>query len=121
MAAFSKDESMMTAFKNGIDIHATTAAKVFKVALDDVEPAMRRKAKEVNFGLIYGTSAFGLAQNLKISRTEASEIINSYWEEFPAIKSYMDRVVNEARDQEFVETILGRRRYLRDINSRNMT
>lgn len=121
MAAFSEDESMVNAFKNGIDIHSTTAAKVFKVALEDVEPGMRRKAKEVNFGLIYGTSAFGLAQNLKISRTEASEIIKSYWEEFPAIKSYMDRIVNEARDQEFVETILGRRRYLRDINSRNMT
>ncbi len=121
MAAFSGDESMIDAFKNGRDIHATTAAKVFKVPLEEVEPNMRRKAKEVNFGLIYGSTAFGLAQNLNISRGEASEIIKSYWEEFPAIKSYMDRVINEARDDEYVSTILGRKRYLRDINSRNMT
>lgn len=121
MAAFSQDESMIDAFKNGRDIHSTTASKVFKVPLEEVEPNMRRKAKEVNFGLIYGISAFGLAQNLGISRTEASEIIDSYWNEFPAIKQYMDKVVNEARDNEYVSTIMGRRRYLRDINSRNQT
>jgi len=121
MAAFSKDEAMIEAFKNGRDIHSTTASKVFKVDLEDVTPDQRRKAKEVNFGLIYGTSAFGLSQNLKIPRKEAAEIIDSYWEEFPAVKTFMDAKVNEARDNEYVETILGRRRYLRDINSRNRT
>jgi DNA polymerase-1 len=82
---------------------------------------MRRKAKEVNFGILYGSSAFGLAQNLGISRGEAADIIKAYFTEFPAIKRYMDDSVNGARDKEFVETILGRRRYLRDINSRNVT
>ena len=121
MAAFSKDESMINAFKNGIDIHSTTASKVFKVALGEVNSEMRRKAKMVNFGIIYGISAFGLAQRLGIPRKEAGEIIDAYWKEFPAIKEYMDFVINEAREREFVSTITGRRRYLRDINSRNMT
>ena len=121
VAALARDESMMEAFKNGRDIHATTASKVFKVPLDEVEPGMRRKAKEVNFGIIYGISAFGLAQNLGISRTEAKEIIDAYFEEFPAIKRYMDDSINKAREIGYAETILGRRRYLRDINSRNMT
>lgn len=121
MAAFSKDESMLSAFKDGRDIHATTASKVFKVALEDVEPGMRRKAKEVNFGIIYGISAFGLSQNLNIPRGEAAEIIEAYFTEFPAVKAYMDECVNQAREREYVETILGRRRYLRNINSRNFT
>ncbi len=121
VAAFSKDESMIDAFKSGRDIHATTASKVFKVPLEEVEPGMRRKAKEVNFGIIYGISAFGLGQNLNISRTEAREIIEAYFEEFPAIKSYMDKAINDAREKGYAETLLGRRRYLRDINSRNMT
>jgi DNA polymerase-1 len=121
MAEFSKDVSMLAAFKEGRDIHATTASKVFKVPLEEVEPSMRRKAKEVNFGIIYGISAFGLSQNLGIPRSEASEIISSYFEEFPSVKTYMDKVVADARINEFVETILGRRRYLRDINSRNQT
>ncbi|RED94064.1 DNA polymerase I [Marinoscillum furvescens] len=121
MAAFSGDESMTEAFKNGVDIHANTASKVFKVALDDVEPNMRRKAKEVNFGIIYGISAFGLSQNLGISRGEASEIIEAYFTEFPKVKAYMDEVVEKARKQEYVETILGRRRYLRNINAKNFT
>jgi DNA polymerase-1 len=82
---------------------------------------MRRKAKEVNFGILYGSTAFGLAQNLGISRTEAQEIIQSYFTEFAAIKRYMDDSINNAREKEYVETILGRRRYLRDINSRNVT
>jgi len=82
---------------------------------------MRRKSKMVNFGIIYGISAFGLAQRLGIPRGEASEIIRAYFEEFPAVKGYMDRVVNDAREREYVETILGRRRYLPDINSRNQT
>lgn len=120
-ASFAKDEIMIDAFKNKRDIHTTTAAKVFKVSLDKVTPDMRRKAKEVNFGILYGSTAFGLSQNLGISRTEASEIIDSYFKEFHAIKRYMDNSIIQARDTEFVETILGRRRYLRDINSRNVT
>jgi DNA polymerase I len=120
-AAFAKDQTMMEAFRNKRDIHATTAAKVFKVALDKVTPDMRRKAKEVNFGILYGSTAFGLSQNLGISRTEATEIIDAYFREFSAIKRYMDDSINFAREKEYVETILGRRRYLRDINSRNVT
>lgn len=120
-AAFAKDTTMIEAFRNKRDIHATTAAKVFKVELDKVTPDMRRKAKEVNFGILYGSTAFGLSQNLGISRTEAAEIIDSYFKEFPGIKRYMDDSINYAREKEFVETILGRRRYLRDINSRNIT
>lgn len=120
-ASFAKDEVMIEAFRNKRDIHTTTAAKVFKVPLEQVTSDMRRKAKEVNFGILYGSTAFGLAQNLGISRTEASEIIDSYFTEFPAIKRYMDDSINMAREKEYVETILGRRRYLRDINSRNIT
>ncbi len=121
IAAFAGDESMIDAFKNGRDIHATTASKVFKIPIDEMTPDVRRKAKEVNFGLIYGISAFGLSQNIGISRTEAAEIIEAYFQEFPAIKKYMDDSVNKAKELEYVETILGRRRYLRDINSRNAT
>lgn len=120
-AAFAKDQTMIEAFRTKRDIHATTAAKVFKVALEKVTPDMRRKAKEVNFGILYGSTAFGLSQNLGIARTEAAEIIESYFTEFSAIKRYMDDSINFAREKEYVETILGRRRYLRDINSRNIT
>ncbi|PSL00510.1 DNA polymerase I [Cecembia rubra] len=121
MAAFSRDESMMEAFKNGRDIHAATAAKIFQVPLEEVTSDMRRKAKTANFGIIYGISAFGLSQRLNISRTEAKEIIDAYFKEFPAVKAYMDDCIEKARKNEYVETLLGRRRYLRDINSRNMT
>ncbi|UXP33724.1 DNA polymerase I [Reichenbachiella agarivorans] len=121
IAAFAKDESMIDAFKNGRDIHATTASKVFKVPMEEMTPDVRRKAKEINFGLIYGISAFGLSQNIGISRTEAAEIIEAYFKEFPGIKRYMDDTVNQAKELEYVETIMGRRRYLRDINSRNAT
>jgi DNA polymerase-1 len=121
MAAFSQDESMLEAFQNGRDIHATTAAKIFKVPLEDVTTDMRRKAKTANFGIIYGISAFGLSQRLSIPRSEAKEIIDAYFAEFPAVKAYMDGAIEKARKYEYVETILGRRRYLRDINSRNMT
>ncbi len=121
MAAFSKDESMLEAFKNGRDIHATTAAKIFNVSLDAVTTDMRRKAKTANFGIIYGISAFGLSQRLSIPRSEAKEIIDAYFMEFPAVKAYMDDCIEKARKNEYVETILGRRRYLRDINSRNQT
>ena len=120
IASFSKDESMMEAFKSGVDIHAATAAKVFKVDLADVTSDMRRKAKMVNFGIIYGISAFGLSQRLDIPRKEAAEIIEAYFTEF-SIKKYMDEAINEARERGYVETILGRRRYLRDINSANQT
>ncbi len=121
MASFSKDATMLEAFNNDQDIHASTASKVFKVALEEVTSEMRRKAKMVNFGIIYGISAFGLGQRLGIPRGEASAIINAYFEQFPAVKSYMDLVVNEAREKHYVATILGRRRYLPDINSRNQT
>jgi DNA polymerase-1 len=120
-ASFARDQIMIDAFRNKRDIHTTTAAKVFKVSLDQVTPDMRRKAKEVNFGILYGSTAFGLSQNIGISRTEATEIIDSYFKEFPAIKQYMDDSINAAREKEYVETLLGRRRYLRDINSRNVT
>lgn len=120
-ASFAKDETMIEAFKNKRDIHTTTAAKVFKVPLEQVTPDMRRKAKEVNFGILYGSTAFGLSQNLGIARSEASEIIKAYFTEFSAIKKYMDDSINKARETEFVETIMGRRRYLRDINSRNVS
>lgn len=121
IAAFARDESMIKAFKDGQDIHSTTASKVFDVPMAEMTPDIRRKAKEVNFGLIYGISAFGLSQNIGISRTEAAEIIDSYFTQFPNIKRYMDDQVNFAKEHEYVETILGRRRYLRDINSRNAT
>ena len=120
MAEFSKDEHMLNAFKAGQDIHASTAAKVFKIPLEEVSAEHRRKAKAVNFGIIYGQSAFGLAESLSISRGEAKEIIDAYFEEF-AIKEYMDKVVNDAREFGYVQTILGRRRYLPDINSGNRT
>jgi DNA polymerase I len=120
-ASFAKDETMIEAFRTGRDIHTTTAAKVFKVELEKVTPDMRRKAKEVNFGILYGSTAFGLSQNLNISRTEAAEMIESYFKEFAAIKRYMDDSINLAREKEYVETILGRRRYLRDINSKNIS
>lgn len=121
MASFSGDESMTQAFKDGVDVHANTASKVFKVPLEEVDADMRRKAKEVNFGIIYGISAFGLSQNLNIPRSEAAEIIEAYFQEFPRVKNYMDEVIEKARKQEFVETILGRRRYLRNINAKNFT
>lgn len=121
MAAFSQDASMIEAFKQGRDIHATTAAKIFKLPLEEVTSDMRRKAKTANFGIIYGISVFGLSQRLAIPRSEAKEIIDAYFAEFPAVKEYMDGAIEKARKNEYVETILGRRRYLRDINSRNMT
>ena len=120
MAAFSKDDSMLEAFNNGLDVHKATAAKVFHVPLEEVNSDMRRKAKTVNFGIIYGVSAFGLAGQLAISRTEAKEIIDQYFVEFPKVKTYMDTCVHAAQELGYVETVLGRRRYLRDIMSANM-
>ena len=120
MAAFAKDEAMLNAFNQGIDVHKATAAKVFKVSLDEVTSELRRRAKAVNFGIIYGQSAFGLAGSLGISRTEAKEIIDQYFVEFPGVKAFMDTTITQARELGYVETVLGRRRYLRDILSSNM-
>ncbi len=121
IAAITQDEGMLEAFRKGEDIHSSTAAKVFGVALDEVDSDMRRKAKAVNFGLAYGQSAFGLSQTLKISRSEAKEIIDNYFEKFPGIRNYMKETVEFARAHGYVETLMKRRRYLRDINSRNHT
>ena len=119
IAALSEDENMIDAFKNGHDIHSATAAKVFNVNLEDVTREERSSAKAVNFGIIYGQSAFGLSQNLGISRKEAKQIIDSYFEQYPTIKGYMDGMVKSAREKGYVETIMKRRRYLKDINSAN--
>lgn len=119
IAALSKDENMLKAFNEGKDIHTATAAKVFNVSLEEVDRNMRGKAKAVNFGIIYGVSAFGLAQNLNISRTEAKEIIDTYFEQYPNIKNYMDSSITFAKEKGYVETIMKRRRMLPDINSNN--
>ena len=121
IASMSGDEGMIEAFKQNLDIHAATAAKVFGVPLEEVTKEQRYKAKSVNFGLIYGQGAFGLAENLGISRTEAKEIIDNYFKQFPGIRTYMDDVIENARTHGYVETLMGRRRYLRDINSNNAT
>jgi len=121
IASISEDPGMMDAFANNIDIHTATAAKVFGVGIEEVTKEQRYKAKSVNFGLIYGQGAFGLAENLKISRGEAKDIIDNYFAQFPRIKSYMNQVIEKARANGYVETIMGRRRYLRDINSANAT
>ena len=119
IAALSEDKAMIDAFSKGIDIHTSTAAKVFKTPVNEVSREQRSKAKAVNFGIIYGQSAFGLSQNLSIPRKEAKMIIDSYFEEYPTIKKYMENVVAHSRDKGYVETILKRRRYLPDINSSN--
>ena len=108
MAALSKDDSMINAFKNGIDIHTATAAKVYKVGLEDVDKKMRSNAKSVNFGIIYGISAFGLAQNIGVTRKEAQNIIDNYFEQFPQIKTYMQKSIEEARKKEYAITIMGK-------------
>ncbi|MEC7863797.1 MAG: DNA polymerase I, partial [Bacteroidota bacterium] len=119
MASLSKDEGMLTAFNNGIDIHSATAAKVYKVSLEEVDRAMRSNAKSVNFGIIYGISAFGLSQNIGVNRKDAQEIINNYFEQFPKVKEYMEWSINQAREKKYAETIMGRKRHLKDINARN--
>ena len=119
MASISGDESMRSAFNEGLDIHSATAAKVYDVDIDEVSSDMRRGAKTVNFGIIYGISAFGLSQRLDISRSEAADLIDSYFEEYPRVKEYMDDTILFAKENGFVETVSGRRRYLRDINSSN--
>lgn len=120
MAHLSQDVNMLEAFnKFSLDIHTATAAKIFKVDENDVTREMRSKAKTANFGIIYGISAFGLSQRLNISRSEAKELIENYFETFPGVKAFMDKCISVARDNEYVETLYGRRRALPDINSRN--
>jgi DNA polymerase-1 len=119
IAALSGDENMQEAFVNGEDIHTATAAKVFGVAIEEVDRDMRSKAKAVNFGIIYGVSAFGLSQNLNISRKEAKVIIDTYFEQYPKLKAYMEHNVEFAKEHGYVETIMNRRRNLKDINSAN--
>lgn len=121
IAHVSKDEGMMEAFRSGLDIHTATAARVWGVPVEQVDKEMRRRAKTVNFGIIYGISAFGLSQRIGIPRAEAREIIDNYFAKFPGIKDYMDNTQEFARQHGYVETIMGRRRYIRDINSKNAT
>lgn len=119
MAALSEDPQMMEAFAHHQDIHALTAAKIYKIPVEEVTSDMRRKAKTANFGIIYGISVFGLSQRLNIPRSEAKELIDGYFENFPRVKKYMDQSIEMARKEGFVQTIMGRRRYLSDINSNN--
>ena len=119
IASLSEDPSMVAAFNNNEDIHAATAAKVFGVPLTEVTREQRSQAKTVNFGIIYGVSAFGLSNQTTLSRSESKELIDMYYESYPKLKSYMSAQVDFAREQGYVATVLGRRRYLKDINSRN--
>jgi len=119
MAHLSDDPSLLTAFKEGQDVHRATAAEVFEVSLDEVSGDQRRKAKAINFGLIYGMSAFGLAKQLHLGRHEAQEYIDRYFERYPGVAQYMDRTRAIAKEQGFVETLFGRRLYLPEINARN--
>ncbi|MEO6851094.1 MAG: DNA polymerase, partial [Mucilaginibacter sp.] len=121
IAEISKDVNMMEAFAQNLDIHTATAAKVYGIELHEVDSSQRRNAKAVNFGIIYGQSAFGLSQSLGIPRKEAAEIIENYFAQYPGIKQYMNDTMNFARENGYVITLMGRRRYLRDINSANMT
>ncbi|QHI38140.1 DNA polymerase I [Kordia antarctica] len=119
IAALSKEDTMMQAFKDGVDIHTSTASKVFNVPVEEVTREQRSNAKTVNFGIIYGVSAFGLSNQTDLSRSEAKELIDTYYETYPKLRAYMASQVDFARDHGYVETVLGRRRYLKDINSRN--
>ena len=121
IAEISKDPNMRQAFIDNIDIHTATAAKVYGIGIDEVDSTQRRNAKAVNFGIIYGQSAFGLSQNLGIPRKEAADIIENYFAQYPGIKQYMADTMNFARENGYVTTLMGRRRYLRDINSANQT
>ncbi len=121
MAALSGDPNMVEAFNNNLDIHAITASRIFKVPVQEVTSEMRRKAKTANFGIIYGISSFGLSQRLNIGRSEAKEIIDGYFEAFPMVKEYMNKSIENARKTGYVQTLLGRKRYLGDIFSANAT
>jgi DNA polymerase-1 len=120
IAALSGEENMIAAFKNNEDIHKSTAAKVFNVPLEEVTKEQRSNAKTVNFGIIYGVSAFGLSNQTSLSRKESAELIDAYYKTYPKLKSYMQEQVDFAREKGYVQTVLGRRRYLKDINSANM-
>lgn len=119
IAALSEEDNMIAAFKEGADIHAATAAKVFNVPLESVSREQRSHAKTVNFGIIYGVSAFGLSNQTDLSRAESKALIDTYYESYPKLKAYMNSQVNFARENGYVETVLGRRRYLKDINANN--
>ncbi len=119
IAAMSGDENMIEDFRKGADIHSATAAKIFNIDISDVTKDMRSQAKSANFGIIYGISSFGLAQNLSITRSDAKNLIDNYFKSYPKVKEYMDKQIAFARDHEYVTTLFGRRRYLADINSRN--
>ena len=119
MAHLSGDENLCEAFREGKDIHAATAARIFKKSIDEVTSEERRRAKTANFGIIYGISAFGLSQRLQIPRGEAKQLIEGYFDSYPKVKEYMDNVIASAREKGYVETLFGRRRYLADIDSRN--
>lgn len=119
IASISKDEAMMEAFQKGLDIHTATASRIYGVPLESVDRDMRRNAKSVNFGIVYGISAFGLSEQLAIPRKEAAEIIAQYFTQFPGIKKFMDETIESARAKGYVETLMGRRRIIRDINSAN--
>jgi DNA polymerase-1 len=121
VASISEDPNMCEAFRLGKDIHTATAAKVFGVPEEEVTKEMRYKSKSVNFGIIYGQGAFGLAENLNIPRAEAKALIDSYFKEYASIKNYMDTEINFARENGYVQTLLGRKRWLRDITSNNAT
>lgn len=121
MAHLSEDENMIDAFRSGLDIHRATAAKIWHEDINDVTDSQRKKAKQANFGIIYGISAYGLAQRMEISNTEARQLIDDYFKTFPKVHAYMQRAIDEARTKGYAETIFGRRRYLPDINSHNAT
>lgn len=121
MAHLSCDQHLIAAFRNGQDVHAMTAAKIFGIDIENVTADQRRIAKTANFGIMYGISAFGLSQRLKIGRAEAKKIIEDYFANFPAVSSYIEDTVAAARETGYVETVFGRRRYLPDINSKNGT
>ena len=119
IAALSKDPIMISAFKNGEDIHQSTASKVYKVPLNEVTREQRANAKTVNFGIIYGVSAFGLSQQTNLNRSESKKLIEAYYLSYPKLKEYMKAQIDFARENGYVSTVLGRRRYLKDINSAN--
>jgi len=121
IAELSEDSALIETFVQGLDVHTATASRIFGVSIEEVTSDMRRSAKTVNFGIVYGISAFGLSERLDIQRKEAAEIIDQYFSKYPGVKSYMDNTISFAREHGYVETMMGRRRYLRDINSRNAT
>ena len=121
MAHLSGDENMIEAFREGFDIHRATAAKIWHESMDDVTDAQRKKAKQANFGIIYGITTYGLAQRMEIPNNEARQLIDDYFKTFPKVHAYMEKAKEEARQKGYAETLFGRRRYLPDINSHNGT